>query len=113
MIEFEKFKRSDEINEWLLKLDDSVRGSLNSLFDKYEKDGKLPKTAGIMAGTEGIGELRFKFGPGYRVYFCRYGGKIIILLLNGGDKDTQPSDIKTAKAIKARELKKIELKKER
>lgn len=45
----------------------------------------------------GVGELRIDYGPGYRVYFCRRG-KVIILLLCGGTKKTQTRDIR--KAIK-------------
>ena len=44
---------------------------------------------------EGISELRIDYGPGYRVYFKKMGQKVIILLA-GGDKKTQPKDIKTA-----------------
>jgi putative addiction module killer protein len=44
---------------------------------------------------EGISELRIDYGPGYRVYFKRIGQKVIILLA-GGDKKTQPKDIRTA-----------------
>jgi putative addiction module killer protein len=44
---------------------------------------------------EGISELRIDYGPGYRVYFKRCGKQIVILLA-GGDKSTQASDIKTA-----------------
>ncbi len=44
---------------------------------------------------EGISELRIDYGPGYRVYFKRIGQKVIILLA-GGDKNTQHKDIKTA-----------------
>lgn len=44
---------------------------------------------------EGIFELRFHFGPGYRVYFALANGAIIILLF-GGDKSTQQSDIRRA-----------------
>jgi putative addiction module killer protein len=41
-------------------------------------------------------ELRFFFGPGYRVYFGERGGKLI-LLLTGGDKSSQNRDITKAR----------------
>jgi putative addiction module killer protein len=41
-------------------------------------------------------ELRFFFGPGYRVYFGDHRGTLI-LLLAGGDKASQARDIRTAK----------------
>ena len=44
---------------------------------------------------EGIGELRVDHGPGYRVYFVQRG-KVLIILLAGGDKSTQGKDIKRA-----------------
>ena len=46
---------------------------------------------------DGVFELRIFFGPGYRVYFGEDDGHIVILL-NGGDKDSQDKDIKTAQA---------------
>jgi len=45
---------------------------------------------------EGVSELRVDWGPGYRVYFARVG-KLILLLLCGGDKRTQQRDIENAK----------------
>lgn len=45
---------------------------------------------------EGVFELRLDFGPGYRIYFGRIGREEI-LLLTGGDKNSQPRDIATAK----------------
>lgn len=43
---------------------------------------------------EGVSELRVDEGPGYRVYFGVDGD--LVVLLNGGPKKTQSSDIKTA-----------------
>ena len=47
---------------------------------------------------EGISELRIFYGPGYRVYFIRRDS-VVIILLSGGDKSTQSSDITRAKEI--------------
>ncbi|MDO8604901.1 MAG: type II toxin-antitoxin system RelE/ParE family toxin [Phaeospirillum sp.] len=47
---------------------------------------------------EGVSEMRIHFGPGYRVYFTRRG-KVVYLLLLGGDKSTQARDIKRAKEL--------------
>ena len=44
---------------------------------------------------EGVSELRIDYGPGYRVYFTKQGGMIVVLLA-GGDKRTQSQDVKTA-----------------
>ena len=47
-----------------------------------------------LVGT-GIWELRFHFGPGYRVYFGLDGITLVILLC-GGDKSSQDRDIRHA-----------------
>jgi putative addiction module killer protein len=46
----------------------------------------------------GISELRINYGPGYRVYYMTRG-KVLIVLLCGGDKSTQDADIRQAKAL--------------
>ena len=51
---------------------------------------------------EGVSELRINYGPGYRVYYVQRGRRLIILLA-GGDKDTQPQDVANARRL-AREV---------
>lgn len=45
---------------------------------------------------DGIAELRIHYGPGIRIYYSKIGNKII-LLLTGGEKDSQSKDINKAK----------------
>lgn len=45
--------------------------------------------------TDGVSELKIDFGPGYRVYYTQRGNRLL-LLLAGGDKSTQQSDINRA-----------------
>ena len=42
-----------------------------------------------------VSELRVHYGPGYRLYFARRG-RIIVVILNAGDKSTQKRDIRRA-----------------
>jgi putative addiction module killer protein len=59
---------------------------------KIEKEGHFGdrRTVG-----EGVHELRFHFGSGLRVYFAEPQHEVLILC--GGDKDTQDRDIENAK----------------
>jgi len=49
----------------------------------------------------GVSELRIDYGPGLRVYFTETPDNTIVLLLVGGDKSHQDSDIREAKRILA------------
>ena len=44
---------------------------------------------------DGVSELRLDIGPGLRIYYGEYQGKLVILL-GGGDKSSQQRDIATA-----------------
>lgn len=53
---------------------------------------------------EGVSELRIFYGPGYRVYFIQKFS-VLVILLSGGDKSSQQSDIAKAKDL-AKQLEK-------
>lgn len=42
-----------------------------------------------------VSEMRVHYGPGYRLYFVRRG-RVIVVLLNAGEKSTQKRDIRRA-----------------
>ena len=44
---------------------------------------------------EGVSELRIDYGPGYRVYYVQRGETVVVLLA-GGDKDSQDRDIRNS-----------------
>jgi putative addiction module killer protein len=46
----------------------------------------------------GISEMRIHYGPGYRIYYI-LDGRTVIVLLCGGDRDSQSRDIERAKRL--------------
>ncbi len=42
-----------------------------------------------------VAEMRVHYGPGYRLYFVRRG-RVVVVILNAGDKSTQKRDIRNA-----------------
>lgn len=76
---------------------------LDGLLDVRARARILVRVERLAAGNpgdvrpvgEGVSELRIDYGPGYRVYYKKHGREVVILLA-GGDKRTQASDIKTA-----------------
>ncbi len=80
-------------------------GWLNSLRDALTRRRILQRLLRLESGNfgdckpvgGGVSELRFFFGPGFRVYFGEDGNTIVVLLC-GGDKDSQRRDIRQAQA---------------
>lgn len=54
---------------------------------------------------DGVSEMRVDVGAGYRVYFTIRNG-VVIVLLAGGDKSSQNTDIRRAKKL-ARDRKSV------
>lgn len=57
-------------------------------------DGNLSNVKPVGAG---VLEYRIDFGPGYRIYFGRDGSRLVILI-GGGTKKRQRTDIEAAAA---------------
>ena len=86
-----------EFTAWLDDLADAtVRGVVVARIKRLER--------GLMGDVEpvgeGVSELRIHAGAGWRVYFTQRDMRIIVLLV-GGSKRTQKSDIKRAKVLAA------------
>jgi putative addiction module killer protein len=79
--------------EWIESLDIAVMARIKARIFRIEQ-GNLGDHKSV---GKGVWELRFQFGPGYRVYFGKEGGRIILLLC-AGDKRTQNRDIKKAQS---------------
>ncbi len=79
---------------------------LDGLSDIQARARVLSRVERLAAGNagdvkpvgDGVSELRIDYGPGYRVYFTKRGREMVILLA-GGDKSTQATDIKTARSL--------------
>jgi len=56
----------------------------------------------------GVWELRVDVGPGHRIYFGQRGPALIWLLC-GGDKGTQPKDIRKAYTLLADHIRRFKL----
>ena len=80
------------ITEWLAGLKNTkTQVIISDRLDRVES-GLLGT---VNTCREGVCELKIDYGPGYRVYYAKVG-KTVLLLLCGGDKRTQRSDIDTA-----------------
>lgn len=87
--------RSSVFIKWLKKLKDRrAVAKINTRIDRLAKGNP----GDVEPIGEGCSEMKIDYGPGYRVYYKDTGKKIIILLC-GGDKDTQQADIKKALKI--------------
>ncbi|MDQ7015454.1 MAG: type II toxin-antitoxin system RelE/ParE family toxin [Gammaproteobacteria bacterium] len=87
-----KIKRTDEFAHWLDNLKDSkVKARLIRRLEKVAQ-GNLGDVKPVASG---VFEMREFFGSGWRMYYT-LRGTVLIIMLAGGDKSNQQTDIKKA-----------------
>ena len=83
-------------SRWLRRLRDRPAvARINTRLDRIEEMGHFGDRRPV---GDGVWELRIAGGPGYRLYYVRQGETVVVLLC-GGDKDSQPRDIARAKGL--------------
>jgi putative addiction module killer protein len=88
-------RKTTIFSKWFDSLKDrKARARIQVRIDRLEL-GNFGDTAPVGSG---VSELRILYGPGYRVYYVQKGN-VLVVLLSGGDKSTQPADIAKAKDI--------------
>jgi putative addiction module killer protein len=88
-------RQTDLFAGWLRKLrDEEARARVQIRIRRLS----LGNFGDVKSVGEGVSELRIDYGPGYRVYLTQRG-ETLVLLLAGGTKKTQQSDIARAKKL--------------
>ncbi len=87
-----KVKSTKYFKKWLGKIRD--KNTLQRIYARLDAVGN-----GSFGDYKQIGknlfELRFFFGPGYRIYYTIQNNEVVFLVA-GGDKSSQDKDIKRA-----------------
>jgi len=90
--------RTQTFNKWFNALRDSTwRIRIAARIGAMESIGHFGDTRYL---RDGVSEMRFKSGAGFRVYYLRHGQTVVVLLC-GGDKSTQSADIERAAILAA------------
>ncbi|CCH99355.1 MAG: type II toxin-antitoxin system RelE/ParE family toxin [Microcystis aeruginosa K13-05] len=87
-----EIRQTETYSQWFSNLRDR---QAKALIDIRVRRLSMGNPGDVKPVGKGVSELRIDYGPGYRVYFIQRGETLIILLA-GGDKQTQERDIKTA-----------------
>lgn len=85
--------KSETFERWVTKLKDKQAVSrINTRIRRLALTGNF---GDVKPAREGVSEMRIDYGPGYRLYLMQRGA-VLVVLLAGGDKSTQDTDIKRA-----------------
>lgn len=87
---------TEAFSKWLKALRDPLgRRAIVRRLARIVSTDHFGDHAGI---GDGVSELRVDAGPGYRIYYTIREGRVVLLLC-GGDKDSQERDIRRAKEM--------------
>lgn len=92
-----KIKKLPEFDDWLLGLKDGM--THRRLVTRLRK-AELGNLREIKSVGDGVFEMREHFGCGWRMYYVQRGD-VLIVMLGGGSKSSQESDIADAKKLAA------------
>ena len=81
-----------KFDQWFKKLDDKIQDIIADRLYRIQA-GNIGDHKNV---GDGVFELRIFFGAGYRIYFA-FMNDVIIILINGGTKNSQQKDINKAK----------------
>lgn len=80
--------------EWINSLSAELEEKIEAYIGRVAEGGSKKN---IEAVGNGVFEIKINYGPGYRVYFGIDKEKMILLI--GGEKNSQSKDIENAKKI--------------
>jgi putative addiction module killer protein len=88
-------RQTEIFADWFTSLKDrKAKARIQAHIDRMEM-GNFGDVAPV---GQGVSEMLIFYGSGYRVYFVQRGS-IVVILLCGGDKSSQTSDINKAKEL--------------
>ena len=91
---YKKTNGEDPFTIWVNRLDNNLRARVYKKITSLEAGNY--SDCSILKKSGGVREARIRTASGIRIYFTEEGTEIIILLA-GGDKDSQNNDIEKAK----------------
>lgn len=81
------------VKDWLHSIRDKLT---QAILYKRIRQAALGNFGDHKSVGQGVSEMRIDYGPGYRIYYGIHQDEVILLLI-GGSKKTQSSDIEKAK----------------
>lgn len=88
-------RRHPQFDAWIKSLKD---GQTRIRLVARLRKAQFGNLGDVKSVGEGVFEMREHFGPGWRMYYVQRG-ELLIVMLGGGDKSSQTSDIAKAQKL--------------